>query len=150
VSRPRAGERDQLTSTERAKDKRLREIYGGLTLEEQNKQRAKQGNACAMCGRDFSKFTPFQDHEHKCCPRRLKTFCGKCNRGLLCYPCNKFVTGILEKQSINKVLIPPLTLLGKMVEYFEYWNPILTEKGCYDEKPEAKKAVIRRKKKSVR
>ena len=139
-----------MTSAERAKDKRLRDIYGGLTLEEQNKQRAKQGNACACCGRDFAKFTPFQDHEHKCCPRKLKKFCGKCNRGLLCYCCNKFVVGILERQSVDGKRILVQTLLKKMVAYFDYWVPILTVRGCYLEKEPAKKADVRRKKKSIR
>src|ERR1035441_4436227 len=87
-----------MTSAERSKDKRLRAIYN-TTLEAQNKQRDEQGNACAICKRDFAKFTAFQDHEHKCCPRRKKNFCGKCNRGLICYLCNKWLVGVLEKQA---------------------------------------------------
>jgi hypothetical protein len=134
-----------LTSAEKAKDRRLQDIYK-ITLEQQNEQRAKQGNACACCGRDFAKFTAFQDHEHKCCPRRAKKFCGKCCRGLLCYPCNKFVVGVLERQSIDKKLIPVQVLLTKMKAYFDYWEPILKAKGCYDEKPEVKTTVRRSKK----
>ena len=122
-----------MNTAERAKDKRLQDIYN-TTLEKQNEQRAKQGNKCAICRRDFAKFTAFQDHEHKCCPRRLKKFCGRCNRGLICYPCNKFVVGLLEKQSVDKVLLDPLWLLSQMTKYFEFWNPILKQKGCYEEK----------------
>src|SRR5208282_1101923 len=140
---------DSMTSAERAKDKRLRDIYN-TTLDAQNKVRAEQKNCCAICGRSFDKFTLFQDHEHACCPRKLKKFCGKCCRGLLCYPCNKFVVGVLEKQSVDKVKIPPLVLLKKMVKYFEHWNPILEEKGCYLEKPEVKKATVCKKEKSIR
>jgi hypothetical protein len=135
-----------LTTAERAKDKRLRDIYN-TTLEAQNEQKAKQDNRCAMCRRDFARFTAFQDHEHKCCPRRKKKFCGKCNRGLLCYPCNKFVTGILEKQSVDGKLLDPLFMLARMTKYFEYWNPILKAKGCYEEK---KVAAVCKKKKSIR
>jgi hypothetical protein len=123
-----------MTSAEKAKDKRLQEIYK-ITLEVQNSQRELQGNACACCGRSFSKFTAFQDHWHACCPRRLKKFCGKCNRGLLCYPCNKFVVGILERQSVDGKIIPVRELLKRMVEYFEYWEPILKKRGaCAKEK----------------
>jgi len=136
-----------VTSAEKAKDRRLQDIYK-MSLAEQNVRRMEQGNACACCGRDFTKFTPFQDHEHKCCPRRVKKFCGKCNRGLLCYPCNKFVVGVLERQSVNGVKIPVQVLLTKMKAYFDYWEPILKAKGCYDEKPKAE-TTVRRKKKSV-
>jgi hypothetical protein len=136
---------DQLTSAERAKDKRLRDIYN-TTLEAQNEQRAKQGNRCAICRRDFAKFTAFQDHEHKCCPRRLKKFCGRCNRSLLCFSCNKFVVGVLERQSVDGKKLNPLWLLKQIIAYFEYWNPILKAKGCYEEKPKEKTAVSRKKK----
>ncbi|GEM_PF-1879901 len=134
-----------MTSAERAKDKRLRDIYN-TTLEAQNEQRAKQGNRCAICRRDFAKFTAFQDHEHKCCPRRLKKFCGRCNRSLLCFSCNKFVVGVLERQSVDGKKLNPLWLLKQIIAYFEYWNPILKAKGCYEEKPKEKTAVSRKKK----
>ena len=130
-----------MTSAERAKDKRLRDIYN-TTLDAQNKQRAEQKNACAICGRDFAKFTAFQDHEHKCCPRRLKTFCGKCNRGLICYLCNKWLVGVLERQAKD---LSPIELCQRVVLYLEKWNSILKGRGCYD-KPEAKKVARKRKK----
>lgn len=136
-----------MTSSEKAKDKRLQDIYK-ITLEQQNKQRAAQGNCCAICSRDFDKFTAFQDHLHACCPRRLKKFCGLCNRALLCFSCNKFVVGILERQSVNGKKIPPLTMLKKLVDYFEKWEPLLKSKGCYDKVQV--KTTVRGKKKSVR
>ena len=139
-----------MTPIERAKDKRLQTIYN-TTLEKQNVVREFQGNACAICGRDFAKYTAFQDHEHKCCPRRKKTYCGKCNRGLLCFPCNKYVVGVLERQGIKgQTPMPIIELCKQIIAYFEHWNPILKGRGCYDEKPEAKKAAVRKKEKRVR
>jgi hypothetical protein len=136
-----------LTSRDRAKDKRLRDIYN-TTLEKQNEQRAKQNNGCAICGRSFEKFTPFQDHEHACCPRRLKKFCGNCLRGLLCFLCNKYVVGVIERQcKANNVKMTPLEFLDKIKAYLSYWTPILKQKGCYEEKQE--KSTARKKKKSV-
>lgn len=122
-------ERNQLTPSEKAKDARLRKTYK-ITLDEQNAQRKKQGNACAICGRDFAKFTPFQDHWHGCCPRRLKEFCGKCNRSLLCFGCNKYVVGVIERQSVNGVRLNPIALLNSLLAYFEYWEPVLHERGA--------------------
>ena len=119
---------------ERAKDKRLRDVYN-TTLEKQNEQRVKQDNKCAICKRGFVKFTAFQDHEHKCCPRRLKKFCGKCLRGLLCFLCNKYVVGVIERQcSANNVNMTPLEFLERIKAYLSYWTPILKQKGCYEER----------------
>lgn len=129
-----------MTSAEKAKDNRLRDIYN-ITLDVQNKVRAEQKNCCAICGRSFETFIPFQDHEHKCCPRRLKKFCGKCNRGLICFLCNKWLVGILERQATRN--LSPIELCQRVIAYLEKWNSILTKKGCYLEK-EAK-AVVRRK-----
>ena len=99
-----------MTTAERLKDKRLRDTYNS-SLEAFNTLMAEQHNCCAICerpfivgagSREFKKevYTPFQDHFHGCCPRRLKKFCGLCNRGLLCYLCNKFVVGVIEMKSI--------------------------------------------------
>ena len=74
-----------MTSSERAKDKRLRETYN-QTLEEHHAKRAEQLDACAICRRPFSQFQPYQDHDHACCPS--KRSCGRCIRGLLCMRCN--------------------------------------------------------------
>ena len=92
----------------------------------------------------FAKFTAFQDHDHKCCPRRLKEFCGKCNRAVLCYLCNKYAVGLIEW--LRKMGIP----LTKVVEYVQFWDAEIMKKGGYEPKAAKKKsAKIRAKQKSV-
>jgi hypothetical protein len=102
----------EMTAQEKAKDKRLRDVFNS-SLEAYLTKMLDQGNCCAICGRPFIKgasvgigtfkkeiYTAFQDHFHGCCPRRLKKFCGACSRGLLCFVCNRFVVGIIEKHNI--------------------------------------------------
>lgn len=43
------------------------------------------------------------DHDHKCCPG--KTSCGRCVRGLLCGPCNKFLGMIGDNPEIAENII---------------------------------------------
>jgi hypothetical protein len=115
-----------MTQQEQAKDKRLRTIFSS-SLEQFNQQMTAQNNCCAICERPFllgagsgqfkkEIYTAFQDHDHACCPRRLKKFCGQCNRGLLCYTCNKFVVGVIEKMKIPVV---------RLLAYLEQWKFIL-------------------------
>jgi Recombination endonuclease VII len=65
----------------------LRARYG-LNQEELEKILAKQGGACAICGKtDAGGRGRFHiDHDHRCCPRGRA--CRKCIRGLLCHHCN--------------------------------------------------------------
>ncbi len=112
-----------LTKAEQAKDKRLRDIYNS-SLEVYNQRMAEQNFCCAVCERPFVKgcgsqefnkevYTPFFDHDHRCCPRRLKKYCGLCVRGLLCYTCNKFVVGIMEKMKIP---------VDRLFDYMKKWS----------------------------
>lgn len=49
-----------------------------------------QGGHCALCQRATGKAKRLAiDHDHACCPG--STSCGRCVRGLLCGPCNKFL-----------------------------------------------------------
>jgi len=49
-----------------------------------------QGGCCALCQRATGKAKKLSiDHDHSCCPGR--TSCGRCIRGLLCGPCNKYL-----------------------------------------------------------
>jgi hypothetical protein len=111
------------TPQERAKDKRLRDIYTS-SLEKFNALLVEQNCCCAICQRPFvvgagsgefkqEVYTPFQDHDHACCPRRLHKFCGLCNRGLLCYTCNKFVVGVIEKMKIP---------VDRLLAYLQKWS----------------------------
>jgi len=65
---------------------------------------------------------------------------------LLCFSCNKFVVGVLERQSVDGKKLNPLWLLKQIIAYFEFWNPILKAKGCYEEKPKEKTPISRKKK----
>ncbi len=118
----------ELSKSEKAKDKRLREIYN-TTLEAQNAKRQTQNNACAICRRSFGQYQAYQDHDHKCCPRRLHRYCGRCNRGLLCYLCNKYAVGLIEW--MRKMDIP----FDKVVEYIKFWDAEIARKGGYEPKP---------------
>lgn len=78
----------------------------GLTVEEYDELLQKQGGVCAICSNPPKAQSLHVDHDPKCCPRTrgkqgtIKT-CGKCIRGLVCYPCNgllgKIENGYLDK-----------------------------------------------------
>ena len=127
-----------MTNAEKAADARLRRVYK-KTLADKNREIAEQGGGCAICGRAFPQFIANQDHDHRCCPRRLKEFCGKCCRGWLCWICNKFVVGYLERKNID---------INKLHAYLTKWEPILRAKGCYEPKEETPK--LRKAKKGFR
>ena len=132
---------DKLNTSERAQDARLRRIYK-KTLADKRREITDQGEGCAICGRPFPKFTANQDHDHRCCPRRLKEYCGRCNRGWLCYLCNRWAIGALEYMA--KVNID----WGRAIDYLRKWEPILRERGCYEPKEKASK--LRKTKKNIR
>jgi hypothetical protein len=107
-----------------ASDKRLRRIYK-ITKAEQDKEIKRQGGGCAICGRPFPKFKAFQDHYHGCCPRKMKEYCGRCTRGQLCFLCNKYLVGVLERQGIDP---------NRVAAYINKWTEILRTRGVYDRK----------------
>lgn len=122
-----------------AKDRHLRTTFNS-SLEKFNATLAEQGDCCAICGKPFvagaapnagfkkEVYTAFLDHDHRCCPRWLKKFCGKCCRGLLCFTCNKFLVGVLERQNIP---------IDKLTAYVKKWNHIQPS-GLPSAKPRTK------------
>lgn len=133
-----------MTSAEKAKDQRLQKIYK-RTLAEFEAAKAAQGNKCAICGRSFDEFMAHQDHDHACCPpgrKKQRYYCGKCNRDILCYLCNRWAVGGLEY--CRKVGIDPVRVL----EYVIKWNMNSIKAKGNDEKPE-EKTPVRGKKKSI-
>jgi hypothetical protein len=78
-----------MTTKEKAKDARLKRIYG-KSLSWYNKQFKKQGGVCAMCSRPPKRLGLFVDHNHKS---------GQV-RALLCMICNRKILGLIEKYKI--------------------------------------------------
>ncbi|MET7939618.1 endonuclease VII domain-containing protein [Streptomyces sp. NPDC005302] len=65
----------------------LRRQYG-ITVEQYDDMLDAQHGVCAVCGAaDPAGKELAVDHDHACCPEPAKS-CGKCVRGLLCWPCN--------------------------------------------------------------
>lgn len=69
-----------------------------MTVEDYELLLEKQDRVCAVCKNPPKTQSLHVDHDPKCCPRvrgeqgSIDT-CGKCIRGLVCYPCN----GLLGK-----------------------------------------------------
>lgn len=128
------------TTAEQAKEYRLRTVYK-QTPEEHAVLKASQGNKCALCPRTFDKFMAYQDHDHKCCKagrKKQRRYCGKCNRGLLCFICNKKVIGALEY--IEKLGVDVQIAL----DYLNKWGLVLLQKGAYEPKTETKTRKARK------
>lgn len=67
-------------------------LYKNLTERADYDRRFKEQNGgCAICGRPPKSKRLARDHSHTS---------GKC-RGLLCYPCNKFLVGFIERFKIR-------------------------------------------------
>lgn len=59
-----------------------------ITIGQYDSMLAAQGGVCAICAEpDPTGKELAVDHDHACCPDPAKS-CGKCVRGLLCWPCN--------------------------------------------------------------
>jgi hypothetical protein len=109
------------------RSKALRELYH-TTVEWYEDQLRKQEGHCALCfstvqskcGRRLS-----VDHDHGCCP--TKHACGKCNRGLLCFNCNKKL-GMLEifmRDCVGFNITPNEgTWLSKAISYLSHWKSV--------------------------
>lgn len=71
----------------------------GLTPEAYTEMLEAQGGVCAICKEPPKGKRLSVDHDHSCCSHSqyTKPLCGKCNRGLLCQPCNIFI-GLAEER----------------------------------------------------
>ena len=123
-----------MTTAEKAADARLQRVYK-KTLADKQREIAEQGGGCAICGRPWPQYILNQDHDHACCnpPRGKKnrakaTFCGKCNRGWVCYLCNRWAIGALEY--MTKVRINPQVAIA----YLAVWHQKIVERGGYESK----------------
>ncbi len=67
-----------------------------MSPEQYDERLAAQGGVCALCRRPPKKSRLHVDHDHRCCPP--KRSCGRCVRGLVCWPCNAKLA-ILESNS---------------------------------------------------
>ena len=135
VVRRQLGIRQKMTPSEKARDARLRRIYK-KTLAESKAELAEQGGGCAICGRSAKQFIMNQDHAHDCCGSKKKDknkdYCGLCNRGQLCYLCNRKVVGAIERWAKWGVEVE------RVVEYLRHWNRILIQRGAYARKEKSK------------
>lgn len=90
-------------SSKKSKVKVDLRLYRNLSeAEDYNKRFAEQGGKCAICGRPPKVRGLHRDHNHK----SLKP------RGLLCYTCNRFVIGAIEKFKVN-----PFDVVDYFVKY---------------------------------
>lgn len=92
---------------------RIKHFYN-LSIDDFERMREEQNNACAIC---MVSTTDFHiDHDHACCPDRggkAKTqTCGKCIRGLLCKNCNQ---GLGRFKDSVKFLQNAINYLTKVV-----------------------------------
>lgn len=83
-------------SKERNHDRYVQRTYG-LVPGEFARLKAFQGGKCSLCRRATGATRELSvDHDHKCCP--APPTCGKCNRGLVCRPCNDLLGQIRDSQ----------------------------------------------------
>jgi Recombination endonuclease VII len=88
----RGTERQVIRNSADTRREHLRNKFG-ITPEQYEAKLAEQGGGCAICGSPPKKIALHVDHDHSCCPGKYT--CGKCLRGILCWPCNVFI-GKLE------------------------------------------------------
>jgi hypothetical protein len=78
-----------MTPQEKAKDRRLRRIYG-ITLAEYKKLLAVQSGVCFICGRAPAATALHVDHKHLVRDKRRPGLAKRpMVRGLLCWRCNR-------------------------------------------------------------
>ena len=81
----------------------------GVSAERYEAVYRAQGGRCFICRRKARSRQLAMDHDHACCPGPVS--CGKCFRGLLCSPCNRFLGHIRDdpmalQRGIEHLLYP--------------------------------------------
>lgn len=71
-----------------AQNKRHRFTRYKLTQDQYLQMHRDQGGRCAVCQSLTPPEVMVVDHDHGCCPAKVKKTCGECTRGLLCSGCN--------------------------------------------------------------
>ena len=61
---------------------------------------------CEICGKTDDLAI---DHNHSCCPVGGKKKCGKCNRGVLCRPCNMALGSFNDDKDLVQKAVDYLT-----------------------------------------
>ncbi|WP_443061113.1 endonuclease VII domain-containing protein [Streptomyces sp. NBC_00464] len=91
---------------------------------------SNQGGVCAICKRpDPAGRALAVDHDHTCCPA-VGVSCGKCVRGLLCWPCNVGIGHLRDDVSVLESAIHYLTRShGHAVEQLPQEGPSAEELG---------------------
>lgn len=104
------------------KEWNLRTRYG-ITFADFVRMWEEQEGRCGLCGRAPKQgMTLVIDHDHECCmPKKKRTSggfryqdsraCGNCNRGLICYRCNRYLSSFER-------LAPRATL----AKYLGWWD----------------------------
>lgn len=66
-------------------------------MDERDTMLERQGGGCAACGSTDPRNPKgwCVDHDHTCCAGGRKT-CGRCIRGVLCFPCNAALGAIQD------------------------------------------------------
>ena len=75
-------------------------IQYGFSVDDFDNLIKEQGGGCAICQtRNANQWAV--DHDHNCCPSSTVT-CGKCVRGVLCFPCNQALGLFKDSRSVLK------------------------------------------------
>lgn len=92
-----------------------------ITPEQYDSKLKEQHGHCALCEskQGDAKKRLHIDHDHTCCgePITLKRACGRCNRGLLCGPCNRRLAAVEDVLTMGTIVPKAGTWLHRALRY---------------------------------
>ncbi len=115
-----AGAKEVLDSLKkaRAKNYKLLNLYG-ITLNDYFAKSALQRHVCAICKQSPKTKSLCVDHIHrKDKKKKMIRGCKEDVRGLVCYFCNKYIIGAIERRNI----VNPRDVLNGLNEYFKMYK----------------------------